>query len=311
MPADDPEDELDGAVKDATGELYGLDPAEFVPARNELARRLRKAGDRALAAKVARLRRPNAAAWAVNQLARRHGPELAELVALGDALRTAQADALAGADAATLREAGRARRDAVAGLTQVALGLLAARGPGGEAHRAAIAATLEAASRDPEAAVAVTSGRLTSELAPLSGFGEAGSDDVEAPVARDGPAAGPNAEPAAGPNAVAAAEHGSREATEAEEAVASAAEESARAADAAGAASARAAELWRVAKEAQAVVLGLERDLDQAKRRLSDSQREAAAAERAAEEADAAADRAARRLHEARAAESMRPGGRG
>jgi hypothetical protein len=291
MPADDPGDDLDGAAREATDELYGLDPVEFVPARNELARRLRKAGDRPLAAEVARLRRPNAAAWAVNQLARRHRTELAQLVALGDALRTAQAHALAGADAATLREAGRARRDAVTGLTQVAMGLLAERGPGGEAHRAAIAATLEAASLDPDAALAVSGGRLTSELAPLSGFGEGGFDDVEALVAAAGPAPG-------------------REATEAEEAVARAAEESARAADAASAASARAAQLWRVVKEAQAVVAGLERDLDEAKRRLSESEREAAASERAADEAGAAADRAARRLHEARAAEDLRPGGR-
>jgi hypothetical protein len=217
-------------------------------------------------------------------LARRRREELAGLVALGEALRAAQADALAGADAATLRQAARTRREAVTGLTQAALALLAERGPGGETHQAAIAARLEAASLDPEAAAAVTSGRLTSELAPLSGFGEPGFDDVDGPLALDGPAP----------------ETHRADATEAEGALARAAAESADAASAASALSARAAQLWRDVKDAEAVVAALERDVDEAKRRLSDVARDAAAAERAADQAEAAAAEAASRLQAAR-----------
>ena len=63
-----------------TEELYALDPGDFVTARNELVKRLKKAGDKQLAAEVGKLRRPSPAAWAVNQLARRHRSDLEELV---------------------------------------------------------------------------------------------------------------------------------------------------------------------------------------------------------------------------------------
>ncbi len=69
-----------------TEELYGLDPNDFVAARNDLVRRLRKAGERAVAAEVAKLRRPTPAAWAVNQLVRRHRAEVEELVRKGEEL---------------------------------------------------------------------------------------------------------------------------------------------------------------------------------------------------------------------------------
>ena len=93
--------------------LYALDPGEFVAARNELARRLRKEGQKQLAGEVAKLRRPSPAAWAVNQLARRHGDELERLVRAGEELRAAQERALAGGAPAELRQATRARREAV------------------------------------------------------------------------------------------------------------------------------------------------------------------------------------------------------
>src|SRR5919206_1996535 len=108
------------AIDAVTEDLYGLDPGEFVAARNDLAKRLRKSGDKQLAAEVAKLRRPSPAAWAVNQLARRHRQELEELVRKGEELRTAQDRALAGAEAGDLRQAGRARRDAVARLAELA-----------------------------------------------------------------------------------------------------------------------------------------------------------------------------------------------
>jgi len=155
---------------DPTG-LYGLDPNDFVAARNELAKALRKAGDRELAADVAKLRRPTPAAWAVNQLVRRHRAEVEELVALGEALREAQGEALAGGEPGDLRQAGRARRDAVARLADRVDVLLVERGGGAGVHTSEVTATLEAASLDADAATAVLGGQLSAELQPPSGFG--------------------------------------------------------------------------------------------------------------------------------------------
>jgi hypothetical protein len=166
----------DGAVVEVTDELYAVDPAEFVAGRDRLVKRLRAEGNRELAATVAKLRRPSPAAWAVNQLARRDPEGVADLVRRGDELRTAQAHALAGAHPDELREAARARRDAVAALSDVAVGLLAERGAGADTHRNQISATLEAASLDPEAGAAVQRGRLSTALEPPSGFGD--SDEV-------------------------------------------------------------------------------------------------------------------------------------
>ncbi|HEY1119010.1 MAG TPA: hypothetical protein VGE43_14960, partial [Acidimicrobiales bacterium] len=50
--------------------LYDLPAADFVAARNELAKAVRAEGERKLAAEVAKLRRPTATAWALNQIAR-------------------------------------------------------------------------------------------------------------------------------------------------------------------------------------------------------------------------------------------------
>ncbi len=163
--------------------LYGLPPAEFTAARNDLVRRLRKEGDRALVAEVGALRRPTAAAWAVNQLVRRRRADVERLVGLGAALREAQEGAISGADAETLRRAARARRDAVAAMADAAAAILAEAGSGVDAHRDAIAATLEAATIDAAAGALVVGGRLSSELRPVAGFGpEAGDLGVGRPL---------------------------------------------------------------------------------------------------------------------------------
>ena len=126
---------------------------------------------RPLAAEVAKLRRPTPAAWAVNQLARRHRAEVEELVRLGEVLRAAQDEALAGGEPATC-----ARPAGPAGMPSPAWPsgprpLLDERGGGGGAHAGEVTATLEAASLDEEAGAAVLAGRLTDELQPPSGFG--------------------------------------------------------------------------------------------------------------------------------------------
>ena len=171
----------------AGDELFGLAPEEFVAARDELARRLKREGDAEAAARVKALRRPPVSAWAVNRLAREQGPALAPLLAAGERLRAATQAALAGEGAAELRAAAKAEREAVAGLVRAALELLGEAGhPATDATRDRVAATLHAAAASPEAAELVRHGRLTADLDP-SGFGatpDAAFGDEPAPAAR-------------------------------------------------------------------------------------------------------------------------------
>ena len=279
-------DDTPGGLVEATDELYGLDPKDFVPARNELAQRLRKAGDRPLASQVAKLRRPSPAAWAVNQLARRHRDELEELVRLGEALRAAQHGALAGAEPGDLRQAARARRDAVSRLVGLAEALLEERGGGAGTHAREVASTLEAASLDAEAATAVLAGRLFDELEPPSGFGV-----LDAPVG----------EPRAAPKRVSAPEPESpgREVQEAEDAATEAKRRWEERSAQARAALERVAEARRAVEAEEAEVARLESLLADAQRRLRDAARDAERAEDVASRAEDAVAKAAARLREA------------
>jgi hypothetical protein len=84
--------------------LYASPPSEFVSARNALVKTLETAGRKDDAARVKTLKKPNAAAWGVNQLALSAPRLLAALVTSGDRLRAGGSDP---------REAMRERRDAV------------------------------------------------------------------------------------------------------------------------------------------------------------------------------------------------------
>ena len=274
------------AGADATEELYAVDPNDFVAARNDLAKRLRKAGDRQLAAEVAKLRRPTPAAGAVNQLARRHRDEVEELVRLGEALRAAQDEALAGG-AVDLRQAGRARRDAVARLAERAEALLRERGGGVGAHAAEVTATLEAASLDADAAAAILEGRLSAELHPPSGFGVFDAPATEPPVARKPKE--PDGEP----------EPPNRALREAEEAAAEARRRWEERSAQARAAVDRVGESRRAAQDAEAEVARLEDLLAEAQRRLRAAVRDAELAEDAASRAEDAAAKAAGPLRDA------------
>lgn len=285
------DDRPDG-MDDATHDLYGLDPKDFVAARNELVRRLRAEKKRPLAAEVAKLRRPSPAAWAVNQLARDHRADVEELVRRGEQLRAAQDQALAGASV-DLRAAGRARRDALSRLAARAEALLEERGGGAVAHAGDIAATLDAASLDEDAAAQVLAGRLTEELRPPPGFGLFDGPDVERPP-RPVPSPAPATEPEPQPD-----RSDERERQEAEEAVADARRrweaQSARAREAVEAVTRR----RQVVERTEAEVARLEEQLADARRRLRTAGRDAEAAEDAAATAEDAAARAGARLREA------------
>src|SRR5207249_1478034 len=85
-------------------------PGEFVARRDARAKELRKAGDRAGADAVKKLRKPSVAAAAVNRLAREAADEVAGLLAAGEALRQAQ---LGGGDREAIRSAAHDEREAV------------------------------------------------------------------------------------------------------------------------------------------------------------------------------------------------------
>lgn len=275
-------------------ELYGLDPNDFVAARNDLAKRLRKEGDREQAAEVAKLRRPTPAAWAVNQLVRGHTAEVEEAVRLGEALREAQDRALAGDEPGDLRQAGRARRDALARLAERAEQLLVDRGGQPGAHAGEVMATLEAASLDADAGAAVLEGRLSTELEPPSGFGALGGLPVAEPPAARKPKPGPPTEQAPEPD-----RREERERREAEEAVAEARrrweERTAQARQAVG----KVAVARRSVQEAEAEVARLEDLLTDAQRRLLAAARHAELIEDGASRAEEAVAKATERLRAA------------
>ena len=270
-------------------ELYALDPNDFVAARNDLAKRLRKEGDKGRAAEVAKLRRPTPAAWAVNQLVRRHRADVEELVGLGEALRNAQDRALAGDEPGDLRQVGRARRDAVARLGELADRLLVERGGSPGAHAGEVAATLEAASLDAEAGAAVLEGRLSTELEPPSGFGVFDMTIAE-------PRSAPTPKPAPAP-AVEERDDTARREAEAvvDEARRRWEERTAQAKEAVEAVTAR----RRAVQDAEAEVARLEDQLTEAQRRLRAAAREAELAEDRASRAEDAVAKAGELLRAA------------
>jgi hypothetical protein len=151
-------------------ELYALPPADFTRARNDLAQRLKQAGQSAISARVKELRKPTVPIWAVNQLSRRHPKDVEALLEAGEALRLAQEQALAGREPQTLRSATAAEREALRTLTQRAQELLSAEGHSPTAAvLERIAATLRAAAVDPGERERLTAGRLNEEL-EASGF---------------------------------------------------------------------------------------------------------------------------------------------
>jgi hypothetical protein len=183
-----------GDLDAALAALYQLPLEQFVATRDQLARRLRAAGDRATARQVAGLRRPPVSAWAANQLAHAAPNAVAELLEAGAALRQAQQDALAGQPGAArqLRTATAHLRAAVTRLSSRAETLLVRAGhAASDATLARLAATLQAAATGDEATrAALAQGRLPGDLDP-AGFG---LDLAPAPAE---PAASANVVPAA------------------------------------------------------------------------------------------------------------------
>ncbi|MFI0470225.1 hypothetical protein ACH347_39680 [Saccharopolyspora sp. 5N102] len=154
-------------LEELARELYAADPAEFIPARDRHAAAAAERGDRDLAAQLKKLRKPTAAAWAVNLLASRDPRGVTELLELGEKLRTAQRE-LRGDD---LRSLAADRNRLLREITGRAAELVEQHGHRlTESTRQQVEQTLTAALSDPEAGRAVRAGTLTKAL-EYSGFG--------------------------------------------------------------------------------------------------------------------------------------------
>jgi len=162
-------------------ELFGLPLDEFTAARDKLAADLKKKDPEA-AARVKKLRKPSVAAWAVNQLARRHAGAMEELLSLREQMDDA--------GAAQLRSLGEKRRRLLSDLVKKAAVVLQEGGHGASAATLEkVTQTLQAGATDDEVEL-LRAGRLTRELSPsgFEGFAFA------APAADDAPAPSKGAE---------------------------------------------------------------------------------------------------------------------
>jgi hypothetical protein len=155
-------------LADATAELYGGDPDDFMARRQELTARARAAGETAAAKQIAALRKPTRPAWVVNRLVRADPDVTARLAALAAELREP------GLDGGRIRELGADRAHLVDELTRQAFDDLPAPTA---AVREEVTATLDAALADPE--VAASLGTLV-RAAHYAGFGLA--DDTPIPA---------------------------------------------------------------------------------------------------------------------------------
>jgi hypothetical protein len=161
--------------------LYTVPLDEFVERRNDLARSLRKDGDREAADEVEGLRKPTVPAWTVNQLARREKMRLRSLLTAGERLRKAHEKLLGGGSPEALQQARDDERGAIAELAGAAASLLTEAGhPASEATLDRVRETLHAAAADEEIGQRVRAGRLEREEA-VTGFGFGSAPSVARP----------------------------------------------------------------------------------------------------------------------------------
>jgi hypothetical protein len=171
--------------------LFQAAPSAMVEARNALADRLRKAGDKAGAARVKALKRPAPAAWALNQV------HFCDAALLDEArAATEQVRALHARDAVEPRAlvaAHETQREATKAVLDAAFAHCQAAGvPSSVAHQRRLLATLQALLTG---AGSEGAGRLTKELDP-SGFDAIESVGMVAPRAAAGAASAAEHAPA-------------------------------------------------------------------------------------------------------------------
>jgi len=153
-------------VDDLADQLYALEPEQFVPARDRFAKDLRRDGDITAAKALKALRRPTVAAWAVNQLVRRHEGTVDELLEATAATEMAQRQSLAG-KRTNLRGLSEQRQKLIDELLAQAEHILEEAGRSSPAHQDDIVRSLQASS-DPDLARQLRQGRLVTALEPVS-----------------------------------------------------------------------------------------------------------------------------------------------
>jgi hypothetical protein len=147
-------------LDEAFDRLYAAPLEEFTATRNALAKELGAEG-----ARIKALKKPNLAAWALNQLARRYPDELEELFSVTERVRHAQRRVLSGGKATPLREATDERARLVKKLTNLAASILTESGhAAAQSTLSAITSSLIAIAAGEEGAELLKKGRLTREL---------------------------------------------------------------------------------------------------------------------------------------------------
>ena len=178
-----------GTADSRADALYDAPFEDFTKLRNELAKELRKSGDRAAADEVAGMRKPTRAAWAVNQVARGDRPTISRVLEAGERLRKAQEDALRGGSGDALRKAGADEREAVGAAVEKAAAVLGVQASRATLER--VRSSLQAAARDDAVRAEIDAGRLTADHEPV-GLGSLASGVARGrsrPPTKDGPSA--------------------------------------------------------------------------------------------------------------------------
>jgi hypothetical protein len=140
-------------------DLYILPLDQFTAARDELAQQLKSAGDVDEAKRVAKLRKPSVAAWALNRASRENPDEVGRLRDSHRELRKA-------GSRQAVERASEMRRGAVAALTNAAMAELDA---GSLQTRDRVTRTLLAIATDAQGEADLAAGTLVRELEPSGG----------------------------------------------------------------------------------------------------------------------------------------------
>jgi hypothetical protein len=306
--------------------LYRGPLDEFTPARNALAKQLRKLGSKKDADLVRALPKPTPSAWAVNLLFAREGEAMDALLAAGKRARAGQREAVAGRGAAALRESLEALRGLIDRLRRRGAGLLAESGrPVSRTLIERIGTDLQALALSPAAAGEAARRWLDRDLDPpgfevLAGLQLAGApvvdlaarraqreerreerrEEKKAPERKPGPAPRPHAVPA--PKKIPRDAGREEKECQRQEAV-----ERARREREEERIRRRVAVAEEKLERAQNEADSLGEEAEQAEKAASDARRRAEAAELAAHRAREKADRAGERL--ARAQEELRTAG--
>jgi hypothetical protein len=175
-----------GVPEDALDRIFHGPLESFTPERNELAKSLRSEGKTEAADWVKALRKPSRGAWLVNQLAVRKTDEIRELLAVGEELRAAQEELIAGSpDRSKLRDGARREQETIDLLLRSAEAIGREYGIGDQSFTR-VGETLQAASSDPEVAEAIERGWLTREQRAAS-IGLVGPAAPSAPAKKGKP----------------------------------------------------------------------------------------------------------------------------